>query len=343
MKTLLTGATGFVGSHLGEALSRCGDQLRCLVRNRRKALEQIRYKAEVIETDFSSLEELVEVLDGVDRVFHVAGTTRAIVTKDYYTGNVDVTERLVEACRLSDVSFKRFVYVSSLAAMGPSDGSVPIREDCPYHPVSHYGRSKMLGERAVLKARSWLPVTIVRPSAVYGPREHDMAEYVRCVRRGLIPLVGYAPKYLNLVHVNDLVDGILAAATQNRAVDQTYFIGSEENYSTRHIGEVVADAAGRHSCPLRVPQAVVFGIAAAGEAFGRLSRRPVFFNLEKAKESVHSWACSVEKAREQLAYGQRVSLAEGMRVICAIQEEEERRSARNHNLWKLHAADRKLS
>jgi dihydroflavonol-4-reductase len=253
------------------------------------------------------------VLEDVECVYHVAGVTRARDVQEYYDGNYVATKRIAEICATQASTLKRFVYISSQAAAGPSLDGVPVTERASYHPVSHYGKSKMMGELAVRRLEDRLPITIVRPSAVYGPRERDMYDYMKMVKAGIQLHIGFRPKYMNLIHVEDLVRGILLASDSPRAEGETYFLGSEHAYSTDELGATIARVVG--SCPwrLHLPHAVVRTVGMLGELAGKALRKPVFFNREKARESVQaSWSCSIEKAVEQLGFLPRLSLAEGM-------------------------------
>jgi len=313
MKILVTGGTGFIGSHLIERLRGQGHDVRCVAKDRinMSVLESL--KVEIVLGDLNNGIGWEAILDGVDLVYHLAGVTRANSYGEYYDGNHLATKRFVEVCSAHCTDLKRFVYVSSLAAVGPSPNGEQATEETPYHPVSHYGRSKMLGELEVLKARDRFPITIVRPSAVYGPRERDMYEYIRLILRGIQPLIGFRNKFLNLIHSEDLVRGILLAGNHHRAEGEVYFLGSERDYTTEDIGRSIALAVGKRPLRVRLPHAVVYGVGAVAEVWGKIARKQIFFNLQKVRESVQAaWTCSVDKAKSQLGFQQNISLEEGM-------------------------------
>jgi len=313
MKVLVTGGTGFIGSHLVERLRKRGDEVKCVAKDRLNATLLESLDVEVVLGDLNNGIGWDSILDGVECIYHLAGVTRAKSSKEYYEGNYMATKRFVEVCIANCVDLRRLVYVSSLAAIGPSLDRHPVTEETPYHPVSHYGRSKMMGELEILGVRDRLPVTVVRPSAVYGPRERDMYEYMRLIMRGVQPLIGFRKKFLSLIHSDDLVEGIILAADHPRAIDQTYFLGSEEWYATEDIGSAIACAIQKFPVRVRIPHAVIYAIGAIAAAVGKLTNKQIFFNLQKARESVQSaWICSVEKAKTHLGFRQRVSLAEGM-------------------------------
>ncbi len=313
MKTLVTGATGFIGTRLVEKLRERGVEVRCIAKDPMHILDLQSLGVEVTLADLNNGVSWERMLDGVDRVYHLAGATRAKRTSDYYTENHLATRRFVEICSRFPSSIERFVYVSSQTAAGPALGGVPLTEADTCHPVSEYGRSKLLAEGAVREAGKKLRITIVRPTAVYGPRDRDFLDYFKMILLGIQPLIGFREKVMNLVHVDDLVDGILLAGEHPSAVGETYFLGSEEWYSTGAIGAAIAAAVHRRPIHLRIPHAVVYAIGALAQAAGWLAGQRVFFNIQKVRESTQkAWTCSVAKAMSQLGYRQKLSLGEGM-------------------------------
>lgn len=314
MKVLVTGGTGFIGSHLVERLVQEGHQVRCVAKDRLHSVYLESLGIELMLGDLNNGMDLEAVLDGVECIYHLAGVTRARSNKDYYEGNYLTTKNFINICAHSSNKFERFVYVSSQAAVGPALDGRPVTEEDPYQPVSHYGKSKMLAEKEVLRYRDKMPITIIRPSAVYGPRDREMLQYFLLVKKQLQLLIGFRNKWLNFVYVDDLVDGLLLAGEHPRAEGESFFIGSEASCTTEDIGNTVASILDCRPIRFRVPHLVVFSVAAIAEGIGKLTGKPIFFNLQKAKESVQpSWIFSVEKAKLKLGFSPRVSLAEGLK------------------------------
>ncbi len=317
MKTLVTGGTGFIGSHLVEKLRTRGHDVVSVAKDGQNVEILNRLGVQVITGDLNNGMQWEKTLEGVDTIYHLAGVTRGRFAKDYYEGNTMATKRFVAVCSRFASSLKRFVYVSSLTAVGPSPDGSPVEEDAPYHPVSYYGKSKMLAELEVLRARAELPVTIVRPSAVYGPRDREWCEYIRLIVHGFQLMVGFRAKLMNLVHADDLTDGIILAAESPSAVGQIYFLGSERACSTREFGETIAGAVGKHPLRVPVPHAVAYAVGAVEGAVGKIFGRDVMFNLQKVRESVqHAWTCSISKAKAELGFSPRIPLDEGVRSTC---------------------------
>ena len=317
MSVLVTGATGFIGSHLVERLRSKGRTVVCVAKDALNARFLESLGCTIHFGDLNNGVPWQQLLKDTDTVYHLAGVTRARHSREYYEGNVLGTRRLVDACLRYAPHLGRLVMVSSLTASGPSTDGTPLSEDAPFHPVSDYGRSKMLAEQEVMKIAERIPWTILRPSAVYGPRERDMYDYIRTIRRGLEPLIGFKDKLLSLIHADDLVDGIMLAGESPRAIGRTYFLASEKPYSYHEIGLTIARVLKLHPLCLRLPHCLVYAVGAFAAAFGVLTHTEVFFNVQKARESVQpAWVCSVERARRELGFRQRVGLEEGMRQTC---------------------------
>jgi nucleoside-diphosphate-sugar epimerase len=315
MKVLVTGATGFIGSHLVERLRKEGHEVRCIAKDPMNVKVLEAAGCRVVLGDLNNGVDWDTLLAGVEIIYHVAGVTRCRRPEEYYEGNTIATKRFVEVCSAVCSRLRRFVYVSSLTATGPSLDGTPVSEDMPYHPVSHYGKSKMLAELEVLRNAGRIPITIVRPSAVYGPRERDMYDYIKMIKKGVQLLVGFRKKLISLIHADDLVSGIVLAGQSAAAVGRTYFLGSEEYYTQNELGAVIARAISSHPVCVHLPHVLVYAIGAVAAGIGQLTRHQVFFNLEKARESVQpAWICSVERAKQDFGFRQQVSLEDGMRL-----------------------------
>lgn len=312
MNALVTGATGFVGSHLAERLCRQGLEVVCLVRrtSRLEWLEGLPVRKVV----GSLAEPRALPLGEADYVFHVAGLTRARSEATYMAANAEATRRLVEAVARASPGLKRFVYVSSLAAAGPTPTPEPLDESAEPHPLPGYGASKLAAERAVLDARERLPVTIVRPPAVYGPRDRNFISLFRTAQRlRFIPVPGRPSNQVSLVHVADLVEGLWRAAMADAAAGQTYFIGSS-THAWREIVEAFGAALGVRLRLLRLPTLLARLVGEIGELKWTLTGRPQIVCRRKIRDALQPrWTCSWAKAERELGYKAERRLAEGLR------------------------------
>ncbi len=313
-RILITGANGFIGSHLAEALAAKKYQIRCLVR-KSSDLHSIKdLPVEFVYGDLLDLPALTAAVQGVDMVYHLAGLTKAKTKEEYDRGNHIATKNLLEAVLRVNPGLRRFVHVSTQAAVGPSTGGKPVDETTPFHPLTTYGITKMEAEKECLRLMDRLPITITRPPAVYGPRDKDVFEFFHTMAKGLQPMVGFNNKEVSLIHVKDLVDGIIAAGEHPKAVGQTYFISSERYYDWKTIGAVTAKVMGKRALRLRIPEFGVYIIAAFSELYGLVSRQPVLINFEKARDMVQdAWTCSIAKAQRDLNFRESFTLESGIR------------------------------
>ena len=313
MNILVTGYTGFIGHHLVRRLCGLGHNVKCLVRNPEAISRDDCSRAAIVQGDLNSPRTLVGLVEDVEAVYHLAGATKAITAKEYYLGNYLGTKNLIEVCSTHSHGISQFLYLSSLAAVGPSAEREPLREDAPYHPVSDYGRSKMMGEREVVKASNILPVTIIRPSAVYGPGDTGFLDLMRLATHGVIPEIGFQSKLLNLIYCQDLIEGIMLAANNPRSIGETYFLGSETSCTVRQIGDAMAHAIGIKTKRVPIPHSLVYSLGAINGAMGALTHKAMIFNFQKALEVVQpAWTCSVEKAKNQLGFCPKTTLDVGM-------------------------------
>lgn len=309
----VTGGTGFVGSHLVEHLLRTGyDDVRCLVRSEPKWLRGVNVR--LVRGNLGDAEMLDEALTGVDYVYHVGGLTRSTEWEDYYRANVLGTVQLLEAVERSAGRKKKVLVTSSLALIGLSDARI-ADEDTPRRPLSMYGRSKAEMEDKVEEWKERLPIVVVRPPAVYGPREADIYTFFKTVFRGICPIVGFGREPdLSLVHVSDLVRGMVSAAEHDPTSGRTYFIGSEEQYSWPEIRDVVKAVVDRPVLTVRVPRALVIPVGTAVEWIGRVFGQYPPLNREKANEILNGCKmCSSERARSDFGYRPEIGLQDGIR------------------------------
>jgi dihydroflavonol-4-reductase len=328
VRALVTGATGFIGSHLVERLVHDGVEVRCLVRCPRRAAGLRALGTELVPGDVTDAVSLRAAVAGVDIVHHLAGRTLAFNFKQFLRVNAGGTANLAAACaRLGTPPV--LVYVSSLAAAGPSPFDRPRGEEEPPAPVSYYGRSKWQGERLLHETAGRLPATVVRPPIVFGPRERYFFDLFRFARRGWQPVPSFGPSRLSLVHVDDLVEAMLAAAARGRRlvaeeVDRppftgVYHVAGSDRLTLREIGDRVAEAMGqRPARTVSVPGWMCRSAAAVVETGGRLVGVQSLLNSDKLREAVAgSWTCQTARAELELGFRPGAPLLERLRQTFA--------------------------
>jgi nucleoside-diphosphate-sugar epimerase len=324
VRVLVTGATGFVGSHLVEALLARGDDVVGLIRSPTKAARVFtERKPEVVEGDLGNHAALRRAADGADAVFHAAALTSARTRAEFFAANVTGTQHVLDAVRDAAPRLHRLVYVSSIAAAGPSSRGMPVTEDAEPRPVSDYGASKLAGEQAV--RQSGLPWTVVRPPAVYGPRDVELRRVFSFARWRVAPVFGDGRQELSLIHVEDLVSALLAALDRGRP-EGTYFAAHPEVVTSaefvaavgRAVTEVLHGRARDPRLVLRIP----FGVARAaltinGAVLHALGRSTVL-SADKIPELLaEAWTCSAAALERDTGWRAAIGTVDGLRSTAA--------------------------
>lgn len=312
--TLVTGAAGFIGSHLVEALLARGEKVRALVRptSSRRYLSS----TEIACANLVSGEGLADAAAGVDVIVHVAGVTKALRAEDYYRGNVGASENLARAAAGKGI---RFVQVSSLAAVGPSSGS-PVTEETEPRPLTNYGRSKLQAETAV---RAVLPdAVIVRPPVVYGPRDTGVFEVLKPLSKGWALQIAGGERWFSAIYVKDLVEGLMAAAANPVAAGRSYFLTHPKPVSWSELAATASRLMGRRVRTVRIPAAAARAAGLWSEGVAWFTRKPGILSREKVKEAqCASWTCEGRRAAADLGFEARTSLAAGLAETLAWYKE----------------------
>lgn len=314
MRVLITGATGFIGSHVAEFLHKKGYEIIVIVResSNRKWIEHLPIK--YFSGNLLDKNLIKDAVDGVDYVYNIAGVTKARTKQEYFLSNYEATKVLLEATLEQNPNIKRFVHVSSQTVTGPSTNGKPVNEDTPCRPITTYGLSKYEAEKECKKLMGDIPITIVRPSAVYGPRDKDIYEFFRTIKKGIHPLIGFSDTYVSLVHVYDLVRGIILAGESEKSKGQIYFIAGERYYNWKEFGQLTSMIMGKKVLRVRIPGILVYGVSIIAEIGSFITRKPALLNIEKAKDLVQrAWICSIEKAMRDLDYREELKIEDGIR------------------------------
>jgi nucleoside-diphosphate-sugar epimerase len=328
MKVLVTGASGFLGGHVAERLARRGDSVRALVRSTssRKHLQTLP-NVELFEGAIEDLERVKEAVDGVDAIVHAAGLVKARNTDEFFATNVGGTSNLVQAARAGRSkpggkraqgegprsTVKRFVFVSSLEACGPSADGLPVPLD-QENPVTAYGRSKLAAEKVVLSAKEDLPSVILRPGAIYGPRDVEILEMFKSVQRGLLPIVGDGSAKGVWIYATDCADACIRAIESGVPSGSIYFVDDGTGpIDQNRLCEDVERVLGKKALWRRgVPVPLMMGIARGVEVFGKLANRSVMLTREKTNMLLQNWICSSEVTRRDLGWEPAVRWDEGL-------------------------------
>ena len=309
-KVVVTGASGFVGSNLRDALLAGGAEVISLVRAVSPTSQRGR-SAAVDYADYASVARVIRQ-EQPDYVFHVAAATKGVTYEDFQKANVVPTRNLLEALAQEHPRVKRFVFVSSLTAYGPSNDGPPLRERDTPRPVEHYGRSKLEAER-VIEGYA-VPWTIIRPPTVYGPAEVDVFNLFKSAKSGVNLFFGNEDKRMSAIYIDDLLQALVEAAQSERTIGKGYFVEDGVAYTWREFQKHVIDAVGRRAFRVNLPSALVQAAAVAGEFMTSLDHKPRLLNRQKAlMDAQTAWLCSSEAARADFGFQARIGAAEGTR------------------------------
>lgn len=324
MKTVLvTGASGFVGGHIVEALARQGVRARCLVRPTSR-LDFIRpWSPELVFGDVASKAALEEAVAGVDGVVHGAGVTRALSLAEYMRVNAEGCRNLYGACLAKNPGVRRIVHIGSLAALGPSAPDRPTREGEERRPVSHYGKSKLAGHLIAEGYRDRLPIVILVPPAVYGPFDRDFLTYFAWMKRGFYPVLGGGERLISMIYAKDLARAVVACLENDKAAGAEYLVEDGAPHTWGDVAAAIGRSMGKTARPLRLRPAAMrvaagmLGLAAA------CTGKPALLSPDKLRELLQpAWTCSSAKIRAELGFVPEYSLERGMDETCRWYREQ---------------------
>ena len=312
---LVTGATGFIGSHLAEALLKDGFRVKALVRPTSDLRWIKGLQLELLSGSLHDRRFLEQAVSGADYIFHLAGAVKAKNPKDFYFHNTQATMNLARSAMNKAPGLKRFVFVSSQAAAGPAEcleRTVCERDEC--RPLSDYGRSKLQAEQELLELSGKLPVTIVRPPSVYGPRDTEVLVYFQWIKLGLALLPGFRTRHAHLIYVKDLVDGMMLAASSQNSLGKTYFLAEDRSYSWDEISDIISGCLDKKIIKLHIPMQLANLSAIFNEAGAYALNKPAMLTRQKVREmSQRYWTVSSQAAQKDFGFQCQYDLARGMK------------------------------
>jgi nucleoside-diphosphate-sugar epimerase len=317
MKARGTGSNGFIGSHLVEALLAKGFEVACFLRSRsdRGFLKDAPVERAVI--DYAKPETLVrsKALEGVDYVFHAAGVTRRVTKAQFYAGNVEPAQNLLEAIKARELRLKRFVFISSQAALGPSHAADDFKtEDTRPSPIEFYGESKFIAEQIVQEYGATIPFTIIRPSSVYGPRDVDFLNIFKQVSIGFNIYAANRKKMVSIIYVDDLVNGILQAAQAQAANGQVYHLCDDTPVTWETIQQEIVKVVNTKVVTFSIPEIFIRLSGVFGDLFSKMTGRFSLINRQKIRLSLPKyWLVSNERAKRDFGFACETALEDGLR------------------------------
>ena len=323
-RILITGASGFIGSTLADHALAKGWEVTAGVRptSDRSYLrgERLRFLHLHFDNE-TALRQEMEQAGRFDYVVHIAGTTKALSREEYFRTNADNTRRFVEILREDHIRPDKFLFVSSIAALGPANGEERIRPQRIPQPVTAYGASKLAAEQ-YLESLDDFPWIVVQPTAVFGPRDKDILEFIRLVSRGFELYIGSQPQQASFIYVKDLAD-MMVAALESGYTARKYIAADNRDYTTDDLGQAVRNALNRRTLRLRVPLGIVRVVATASETLGRWRGQMPPLNREKLNELGGAcWWCDASQTLEELRFTPRYDLASGIQETVSWYKEK---------------------
>lgn len=314
---VVTGASGFVGSHIADELLRRGARVRCVLRrtSSRRWLEG--KPLEIVTAGLDDPAALAGAVAGATWIVHAAGLTSARNAAEFHEANVGGTERMIRAALTVGSPLRRFLLISSQAVSGPSRDGMPVSEAHPPRPVSAYGESKLRAEELVLQTRNRLPVCSIRPPAVYGPRDEATFKVFAAVKQHIHPVLHRGGRF-SLVHAEDLARACCLALEDDRATGEVYFVSEPESTDYDRMGNAAKLALDTWAFRFEPPAWLLALGGLAGEAVGALTNRPPFLSRQKLREiQSGDWICSSAKIRGALGWTPEMPLVAGFRQTAA--------------------------
>ena len=314
MKTLITGATGFIGSHLVRALINEGRDVRCLVRKKSNTKNLEKIGVELVYGELLDKESLSHALKGVNIIYHLAAEVYSANVKDYFKYNVEGTRNLIESCNGNLI--ERFIYCSSIAAAGPNpDNKTLLTEKESCNPITPYGISKYEAEKVVLgySKQNKIPSVIIRPPIIYGPGQSQIiTDFFLQVRKGKFYIMGTGEYLRSLCYIENLIEGILLVEKNPGAVGEIFYLSDRKVYTFKEIVQTLADVQDINLNLIKLPPIVAHS---AMSLFYILHK---FFNINILKlytigTMVKNFGCSIMKAEKMLCYRPSINLEEGFR------------------------------
>jgi nucleoside-diphosphate-sugar epimerase len=312
-RALVTGGTGFTGSHLCQRLVETGYEVHALVRSPEKAKRLEKQGVYIVPGDLKDRRSLIEAASGCDLVYHIAAAYRqeGLPDREFWEVNVTGTENMLEAARECGVA--RFVHCSTVGVHGHIDRP-PADETAPYNPGDVYQETKVAGEKLALQyfRKHRLPGVVFRPVGIYGPGDTRFLKLFRHIKSGRFHMIGSGRPLYHLTYIDDLIDGIILCGTRREAPGNVYILGGDGYMTLNELVSTIAKTLGvkvsRWHIPFWPVYAAAFACEKACRPFGMeppiYRRRVDFFRKDRAFD--------ISKAKRELGYSPKVGPREGL-------------------------------
>lgn len=310
---LVTGSNGFVGSHICETILESGYRVRALVRRTSNLANLKGLDVELVYGDLNDFDSLLKAVEGVAAVINNGGLTRAIDPDMFYKVNSEGTDNILKAILQSNPGLEKYVQVSSCAACGPSDSKTPIDENHPPKPLTVYGKSKLEGEKIATNCSDKIPVTILRPSAIYGPRDGEMLSFFKIIKWGIKPTFGVGECYINFTYVEDFARAVVKSIESDVPSGGVYFVTEKRVYSYSEAGDIISEVLKRKGLDIHIPVTLLEFAGRLSEIISRKRGKAAIFTKDKAIEiSQKYWLVKSDKIERDMGFVASTSFREGI-------------------------------
>lgn len=314
MKILLTGATGFLGSHLVEKLTSQGHEIKATIRASSQTDFLNQYDVELFQASLFDSFSLKDAVSNSDVIIHAAGGGKVSSPDDYFSMNVNTTACLLESIKKYNPAIKRFVHVSSLSAHGPSQNGKKQNESMKPHPVSLYGKSKQIAEQLVNRYQHLFPTTIIRPPAIYGPRDTRLLALFKAINRGILPIIGQGGK-TSIISGMDCASAIEDIVSGDKGTGNVYFVEDGNVLTFEQIGKTIARALNKTYIKINIPISLFYSIGICNEIYSSISNQAVPLTRDKVLDLQQSnWICSSQLLQDTLGWKAKFAFEEGIHL-----------------------------
>lgn len=316
MKVMITGASGFLGSHVAQQLVEAGHEVRALVRK----TSDTRFlrtlpSLSLCEGTVEDRESCLAACRGVDAVIHAAALVKARNEAEFHLANVLGTRNVLDGALAAADTLRKLVFVSSLAARAPTPDGNPLAPDATPNPVTTYGRTKLAAEQLVLAAQDKLHVTVVRPTGIYGPRDKEMWQLFQYASKRVLPLIGEPEGKLTLIYGPDCARAVSLCLITDIPSGRAYDLDDGTIYTRRALAQGLEQAIGKKALVnFPIPTSVARTVGLASELYGRLANKAVMLRREKVDELLQQWVGDSSPARKELGFQAKVLWPEGARL-----------------------------
>ncbi|MDR3281498.1 MAG: SDR family NAD(P)-dependent oxidoreductase [Endomicrobium sp.] len=302
LKILVTGANGFLGSHIVEALIEASHHVVCCVRKTSNLKWIKKMPVKYMYGDLNDISFLKTIIDKMDVVIHCAGIVRAVDKYDYFKTNVEITKKLCKVVLDVNPNLKKIVFISSQAAMGPAKSINDVKNtNKENHPISDYGLSKLVAEMEIKRIfYEKVPYTILRPAAIYGPRDKDMLVLFKLIHRHLRPTI-MTKRLLQLVYVRDVANTVVLCLNSKKTDNKIYYIANSDIYTWSDLFKSISDYICVKTIPIPIPDFIFKLVGMGSDFLSCVTNKAILLNSQKINEILQNcWIADTELTKIDL-------------------------------------------